>query len=216
MVFERRRPENKKRFARTAGAVAAVAVGTTLLVAPQASAADKPSVRELLQQCNTTSSFCAFHPQSFRTYTGPAHRVGEPTYNCDNTAGELSVGGQDTTGSSDNVGITITASAGFAKVFEVGLETSYNRTWERSHTDTVERKKHLNPWDKGWMERGTPKRQATGWYEIQFKKRYYGHFVWYVKNYTESGWDVGNPGGGYINMHSQPMTRQERNEHCHR
>jgi len=63
------------------------------------------------------------------------------------------------------------ASAGFAKVFEDGLQTSYHRTWERSHMDKAEYQESVPAGYRGWIERGTPKRKATGWYEIQFKNR---------------------------------------------
>ncbi|MEH0420349.1 hypothetical protein [Streptomyces sp. B21-083] len=216
MAFSPRSLASKKGLPRTAGAVAALAVGATLLAAPSAGAADNPTDKELLQTCGVSTSLCVFHPQSFQEYTGPSHHLGPTVYNCATNANTLIVGGEETVGSSDSVGLTITASAGFAKVFEVGLETSYNRTWERSHMDKVEFQTSVPSGYKGWLERGTPKRKATGWYEIQYKNRHWGHFDWYVYNYTEAGWDVGKSNGGYANFKDAPMTQQERNEHCHR
>ncbi|MEU6351978.1 hypothetical protein ABZ896_21975 [Streptomyces sp. NPDC047072] len=216
MVLARRMHKNAKRFSAAAGTVTALAVGGTLLLTPSASAADQPTIRQLVEACNTTSSFCRFHPQKLESYIGPNHQVGATVYNCGTGDGEFGVGGQDTTGSSDSVGVAITTSAGFEGVFEVAFETSYNHTWERSHTDTVEYKKHLEPGQKGWIERGTAKQKVTGWYEIQFKKRYYGHFDWYVYNYTESGFDTSHPSAGYTNLKSAPMTATERQQHCNR
>ncbi|WP_416968094.1 hypothetical protein [Streptomyces sp. 4F14] len=214
MEFVRRRPRAVKRMLGAAGAAAALAVATTVIVAPQASAEDKPSVAELLKQCNTTSSLCKFHPQRSTEYIGPNHLVGAITYNCAG-GGEKSVGGEDQTTSSDSVGVAITTTAGFEGVFEVSFEASYNHTWERSHTDKEEFKKNLDSFEKGWVERGTPKDKVLGWYEIQFKKRYYGHFDWRITNYEESGFDTARPSAGYVNLLKAPMTAKEKHDHCH-
>ncbi|WP_105971692.1 hypothetical protein [Streptomyces geranii] len=211
MAFAARRLVSKKGLPRTAGVLAALAVGTTLLAAPAASAADQPTTRELLEACGVTTSFCKFHPQSFEEYTGPTHRVGT-VYNCGSQTNELTVGSSETVGSSDSVGVAITATAGFAKVFEVAVETSYNHTWERSHTDTVESKVNVQSHHKAWIDRGSPKQKATGWYEIQFKNRHWGHFDWYVYNYTESGWD--NQKAGFSVPNDAPMTQAEIGAHC--
>lgn len=214
MVIARRNSGRVKRFAAATGAVTVLALGTGLLMAPTASADDTPTTRQLLEACNTTSSFCKFHPQKITSYVGPNHLVASPTYNCGKGEGELAVGGEDTTGSSDSVGLAITATAGFASVYEVGFEVSYGHSWERSHTDTISRTKHIEPGEKAWIERGTAKQKVLGWYEIQFKKRYYGHFDWYVNNYEESGFDTSHPGAGYINLKSAPMTAAEKKQHC--
>lgn len=71
MAISPRRLVSKKGLPRTAGAVAALAVGATLLASPAASAADNPTPKELLATCGVSTSLCVFHPQSFQEYTGP-------------------------------------------------------------------------------------------------------------------------------------------------
>ncbi|MFG2254226.1 hypothetical protein [Streptomyces mirabilis] len=64
MVFAHRRNGSARHISRTAGVLAALTMGASLLVAPQAFAASGPTNAELLKACNW-ASLCKFHPQSY-------------------------------------------------------------------------------------------------------------------------------------------------------
>ncbi|NUR03554.1 MAG: hypothetical protein HOY79_45700 [Streptomyces sp.] len=214
MKFVRRKNSPAKRFSRTAGSLAALTVGASLLAAPQTAFADSsPTNAELLKACNW-ASFCKFHPQSYWGYTGPRHQVGSTAYNCGSQTNQHRIDWSDTTTAGNTVGVSVTAGYTFAKVFEVSVETSYSHTWQNSHTDTESNTVNIPAGHVGWIERGTAKQQAKGWWEIQFRDKYYGHYVWYVYNYQESGFNQDNPGYGYVNFKDRPMTSAERGAHC--
>lgn len=210
MAFARRKHESGKRFSRTAGTVAALTLGTTLLSAPQAFADSDPGSANLLKACNW-ASLCKFHPQSYWTYTGPNHRVGDTLFNCGSQTNSTAVAWEDTTTSGNNVGVSVTAGYTYAEVFEVSVTASYSHYWERSHTDRQSTTVNVPHNHVGWVERGVGKQAAKGWWEIQFKKRYYGHYDWYVNNYQESGW---RSTYGYVNTKDRAMTSTEWNQHC--
>lgn len=216
MEFARRRNSSAKRFTRSAGALTALTLGATALAAPQSAfAADSPTTRQLLEQCGTRSvDFCQFHPQKYWTYTGPRHQVGSTAYNCASQTNQHRIDWSDTTTSTNSVGVSITATAGFWKVYEVSVTATYSHGWEVSHTDTESNTLNVPAGYKGWIERGTSKQQAEGWYELHFPKRYYGHYIWYVNNYKSSGFNKDNPRAGYVNFKDARMTAAERGAHC--
>ncbi|MCF1595183.1 hypothetical protein [Streptomyces muensis] len=201
------------RLFRTGGVAVAVALGASLLAAPQSFAADSPSTRELLDACSW-ADLCEFHPQSYREYTGPKHQVGSTAYNCGSQTNQHRIDWSDTTASTNSVGVSVSAGAKFWQVFEAEVELSYSHTWTTSHTDTESNLINIPAGSKGWIERGNSKQEATGWYEIHFGKRYYGHYIWYVRNYKASGYNGDNVRNGYVNFKDAKMTSTEYNQHC--
>ncbi|MFD4509170.1 hypothetical protein [Streptomyces sp. NPDC058457] len=199
---------------RTAGMIAALTVGASLLTAPQALAADSPTDAQLLKACGDTSSFCAFRPQSYWGYSGPKHQVGSTAYNCGSQTNQHRIDWSDTTTASNSVGVAVSAEYKFGEVFELSVTTTYSHTWQNSHTDTESNQVNIPSGHVGWIERGTSKQAAQGWWEIQFKNKYYGHYDWYVYNYKESGFNKDNPSYGYINFKDRAMTSAERGAHC--
>jgi hypothetical protein len=204
-----------RRGTRTAGVISALALGASLLAVSPASAASDPGVPNLLKACSWAST-CVFHPQSFHTYIGPAHQVGAKAYNCANTTTDHAITWSDTTGATNNVGVSITSGMKFWEVYEVEVTASYSHSWQTSHTDSETDTVHIPPGYVGWLTRGTAKEQATGWYDISFKHRYYGHFQWYVHNYTSSAENVDHTNDGYIAAHDRRMTASELKSICHR
>ena len=213
MRFAFRPTTPSRRLARSAGAVAALALGASLMAAPQSYAADSPTVAQLLERCGS-ADVCKFHPQSYTAYTGPAHQVGSTGYNCGSLTNPSSVTWSDTTTSTNTVGVAIEAGAEFWKVYKVSVEVSYSHSWTTSHTDSETKTINIPSGYKGWLQRGTAKQKATGWYELHFGSRYYGHYIWYVNNYQAAGWDQDHPQNGYVNFKDAQMTSGERAAHC--
>jgi len=200
-----------KRLSRTTGALAVLAVGASLTAVPQASAADTPTQKQLLEACDF-ADLCQFNPQSYSAYQGPRHQVGSTLYNCGTEVNEQKIGWADTTGTTNTVGIAVTATASFWKSYEVAVEASYSHSWETSHTETEETTVRAPAGHKAWINHGPAKQRAKGWYEIHFGKRYYGHYIWYVNNFESYGWDKDH--SGYTAVSNQPMTQAERGAHC--
>jgi hypothetical protein len=213
MESARRGIKSVKRLSRTAGAVAALTVGASLLAAPQASAEDTPSTRQLLDACSW-ADLCEFHPQSYSTYVGPNHQVGSTAFNCASQSNPHQINWSDTTGTTNSVGVSVSASYKFWEVYEVSVEATYQHDWTASHTDTETDTVNVPPGYKGWLERGTAMQNAAGWYEIHFPSRYYGHYVWYVNGYQSSGYTSDRPDLAYVNQKDAPMTAEERATHC--
>ncbi|MFJ4795174.1 hypothetical protein [Kitasatospora purpeofusca] len=39
----------------------------------------------------------------------------------------------------------------------------------------------------GWVDRNTHLQSASGTYELHHKSKHWGHYVWYVKNFSGTG-----------------------------
>jgi len=213
MESARRGGRSVTRLSRSAGILAALTVGASLLAAPSASAEDTPSTRQLLEACSW-ADLCEFHPQSYWTYTGPKHQVGSTAFNCGSQVNQHRIDWSETTGTTNSVGVSVEVTAKYWNAFEISVESTYRHDWTTSHTDTESDTVNVPPGSKGWLERGTAKQQATGWYEIHFPSRYYGHYVWYVHDYQSSGFVGDRPDLGYVNQKDAPMTAGERAAHC--
>jgi len=204
----------KRKAVRVAAVAAAIVAGATIAGAPAAFADDQPTTAQLLQSCDW-NDYCQFHPQSYQEYIGPGHQVGPLAYNCGSVTNSQTLTWSDTTGSTNSVGVAITVGAEFGKVFEASIQGTYEHTWQKSHTDSQSDTVNVPSKYVGWLLRGTAKQKATGWYELHYGKPYYGHYVWYVRNYTESGYDVDRPNAGYVTFHDRAMTASERSQnHC--
>ena len=201
-----------KRIRRFGGVAAALALSASFAAIPQTAFADSsPSVRDLLNACSW-ADYCQFHPQNYWTYIGPSHQVGSTVYNCASRTNSESIGWSETTSSSNSVGVEIEASYKFSEVFEASISTSYSHTWTTSHSDSQTDTVNVPSKYTGWIMRGTSKQEATGWYELHFGSRYYGHYIWYVYNYAESGFNSDNPYAGYVTFHDRPMNSYERQQ----
>ncbi|WP_105968149.1 hypothetical protein [Streptomyces geranii] len=206
------RLKNRSIKGRAAGTIAVLTLGASLIAAPSASADTDPGPARLLQACNNhETDVCEFHPQSYTSYIGPIHTVGDLLYNCGRNVNTTTVNWTDTTGSTNSVGVSLGASMEIEKIFKIEIETTYTHTWLTSHTTGQTTTINVSPGDVGWIKRGTAKQQATGWWEIHFGKRFYGHYIWYINNYKESG-----PTGktGFVAPDDRVMTSAERSSHC--
>ena len=215
MILKDVKPKAARRFTRVfavAAALVAVAMGTTLAAAPSAFADGNPSTADLLGACSW-ADYCQFHADNYEGYTGPAHQVGTTAFNCANVTDSQTMTWSDETSSSNSVGVNITAGAKFEEVFEFEVQTTYSHTWTTYNTTSQSDTENIPSKYVGWIERGTPKQKAEGWYELHFSKPYYGHYIWYIENYTESGYNADNTNGGYISFHDRAMTSAERKEY---
>lgn len=210
MAIARKKNGFGRTAARAGAVLATIGLGATLTVS-SAFAADSPSNAELIRSCNNGTSQCSFHPQSWEYYTGPSHQVSDLVYNCGSETNQYTIGWEDTTESSDSVGVAVSVGAGFQGVFEAAIEASYSHTWTVSHTDNATATINVPSAHVGWINRGAAKQQASGWWEMHYDKPFYGHYIWFVKDYKESGPHSGSV--GTITFQNRAMTSSERNQH---
>jgi len=193
--------------------IAVTTLGATALF-PTAAQADEeqPTTRELLEKCNDGTDVCVFHPSGLpEDSMGEAHQVGDSAFNCTADLQRSTVGWSDTTGETNSVGVSLSAEYGFAEVFKVSIETSYQHSWESSHTESEQTNVDVRPGEVGWVTREAQLQRVSGTYELHFPDRFYGHYYWYVP------FDATGPlpdAPSTKTQHTRAMTDQEKAEHC--
>lgn len=163
------------------------AVAALGIVTPAAHADSTPTVRELLDKCDNGTDSCVFHPSSRTEFGGARHQVGRNANNCSTVNQNESIAWSDTTGGSNSIGITITAEYKFGEEFSVAVSATYEHTWTWSHTVTRTDTLTTPPWSVGQIFHAPQMQRVTGTYELHFGKKFYGHYYWYVNNFSATG-----------------------------
>ncbi|MFD8500195.1 hypothetical protein [Amycolatopsis sp. NPDC059657] len=193
---------------RKALTLAMISIATLGLVTPLAQADSTPTTCELLDKCNNGTDSCVFHPASRREFGGRRQHVGRTTYNCSSVNQIQGISWADTDGGSNSLGISIDASMKFAEVYTVSVSATYSHSWEWSHTVTRTDNLNTPAWGVGEIFHAPLMQTVTGNYELHFRKPFYGHYYWYVNNFSATS---PLPNDGSVTFHTRAMTKDERN-----
>ena len=195
-----------------AGTGAVLLFAAAIGVANPAYAEDGPTARELLDKCDNGTDVCEFHPSGPpEKFRGDVNQVGDTVYNCTSDLQRSTVKWSETTTESNSFGVSLSAESGFADVFKVSIETSYETTWESSSTFGQDDSIDVKPGEKGWVERSTEMQRVKGQYEMHFPDPFYDHYIWY-QDFDAVGPVKDAP--GLITKKTAQMSDQERAEHC--
>ncbi|WP_314177836.1 hypothetical protein [Streptomyces winkii] len=195
--------------------VIAIATMSATVMIPSAAQADdegQPTTRELLEQCDNGTEKCVFHPSGSPVASmGKAHQVGDSAFNCTQDLQRSAVGWSDTTGESNTVGVSMGADYGFTKKFKTTVQTSYQHSWESSHTEEQQTNVEVKPGEVGWITREAAMQEINGIYEMHFDGEFHGREIWYVP-FTAKGPKADAP--STKTQHTRKMTKKEKKEHC--
>ncbi|WP_304451136.1 hypothetical protein [Nocardiopsis sp. YSL2] len=193
--------------------LAAGAVAAALALSPAPAAADHedtPTVRELLERCGESTDLCEFHPSGAPEYfQNTAERVGSPVYNCTDHEQLSQVAWSKTTGESNSVNLSMTAT--FGVVFKQSFSVSYGHEWSSEHTQTQRTQITAQPGEVATVYYGPRMQRVHGTYELHFGSRQWGHYIWYAPFTAEGPTD---DQGGTVTQSTRPMTDQERAAFC--
>ncbi|MFC7341725.1 hypothetical protein [Saccharopolyspora griseoalba] len=192
-------------------ATCASALGAVLLLAPPASAADEPTVRELLEKCDNGTDVCEFHPEGEpEHYQNTSEPVGAPVYNCTDRQQLMNVSWSDGTAESNSVGMSM--SAGFGEVFKVTFEATYGHAWRSEHTESQTTFIEVRPGEVGRVYHGAKMQKVKGSYEMHFPDEFHDHYIWYVNGFEAYG--PADDQGGTVTQSTRPMTEEEQQANC--
>jgi len=200
-----------KRILSAAGA-ALISASVLALGAPAAQAEEPPTGRELLDKCDNGTDVCVFHPKGPpELFVGDTHQVGDTSFNCTQDLQRSTIKWSETTGESNSFGVSLSAEAGFAGVYKVAIETSYEHTWTTEAMFGQDENVDVRPGEKGWVERGTEMFRTNGTYEMHFPDKFHDHYIWY-QDFEAVGPKA--DAAGTITKKTAPMTEEEKAAHC--
>jgi hypothetical protein len=174
---------------------AGVMVAGLAVAAPHpAAAADGPTVSQLLAKCNNGTDRCVFHVNSVEKYLGPEKQVSPSIKNCTSVNQSYQKTWTDSTSTGTTTTEAVSISGAFG-AFTAGYTKSTGKSWEYEHTESHSSTVWVAPWKTAYLAHQTPKVKTRGYYQLNFGKRFYGHYVWYVNDITITGIDTANPYG---------------------
>jgi hypothetical protein len=203
---------------RRLGAVALLGLaGVTIVigVGQSARADDAPTSVELLQQCNSGTDYCVFHPDSGpEILVGDSHQVGTVLFNCGPGSATKSVSWTDNSAERSSVGISFVHAeenglAGGLGVFKSEFEVTYGHRWGTSDATTRATDVKVEPGDKGWLERAAPMQRISGTYELHFGSKFHGHYYWYIP-FTITAEAPAATNVEVVSQREQAMTTEEK------
>lgn len=178
-----------------------------------AHADEAPSTDELLSKCDG-ADFCEFTPTSSEPFLTDSERVSPMSPNCNTSVVDLAANWSKTTGSSDSVGGSVTASSGVMGLFEASIEVNYNHTWTNTDTKGGLLTIHIAPGELGYVTRATPMTRVKGTYELHFADKLDGHYYWFTPEVTVEGPDPDRIADEVVQGHTRTMTAEEHDLYC--
>ncbi|PXY32803.1 hypothetical protein BAY60_07870 [Prauserella muralis] len=175
----------------------AAAIVGALAMPGVASAADEPTVRQLLEECEQgRTDVCEFHPSgSPEVYRG-SYELAGGAQNCSEGTSTRVIRWESSQTTTNSVGVTISAGVTLGEVFEAGYEASFSQEWSWTTTKADEIRHELGPHQAVDIFAAPMRERVTGTYEMHFGDPYYGHYYWYVHDVVVDGpasqpaWDV--------------------------
>lgn len=204
-------PPTTRGAGRTRAVLSLATAAALVALAPVTAHAETlPTDEQLLARCNQ-ADFCKFTARSLgQGFYGDEHTVGPTVNNCGGTV-TRTWGWSETTGQQTSANVSASVASALWEPISVSVSATFGKTFERNSTVSDSYTQTLTPFTKAWVTRRTGAAVITGDWELHFGSRYFGHYIWYDKNYSSK---VGNPSYDEINLHFRTMTPAEIRQHC--
>ncbi|RST14391.1 hypothetical protein E2C00_13245 [Streptomyces sp. WAC05374] len=169
------------RYGSRAAAVVAVVCGAALAGALPASAGEQPTKPELLADCASGAGKCTFNePKLGEAYLGAFHQVSDSLYNCSSSDATQSMTWDDTVGSTDSLGVSVTAGGKIAGIVDLSVTATYSHSWSSTHSESSSLNMTVKPGEVGWISRAQVMQKVSGTWQTHYDSPKWGHYYWFV------------------------------------
>lgn len=201
-----------KRYAARAltmtAAACAVAVASTL----PASAADQPTRPQLMADCGSGEGKCTFNsPKLGEAYLGEFRQVSNSLFNCSTSDATQAMTWDDTVGSSDSLGVSVTAGGKIAGIVDLSITASYSHSWSSTHSESSSLNMTVKPGEVGWISRAQVMQKVSGTWQTHYDSPKWGHYYWFFQDTITSPAKNGTDGkSNAVVVKSRKMTAAEK------
>lgn len=143
--------------------------------------ADEQPTRELLRaDCDSGEGKCTFNsPQLGEAYLGDFRQVSDSLFNCSTSDATQSMTWSDSVGSTDSLGVSVTAGGKIAGIVDLSVTTTYNHTWSSTHSETSSLNMTVKPGEVGWISRAQVMQRVSGTWQTHYDSPKWGHYYWF-------------------------------------
>ncbi|MGZ9929502.1 hypothetical protein ACXNSR_06360 [Streptomyces sp. NC-S4] len=189
-------------------AACAVAAATTL----PASAADQPTRQQLTADCASGEGKCTFNsPQLGEAYLGAFRQVSNSLFNCSTSDATQSMTWDDTVGSTDSLGVSVTAGGKIAGIVDLSVTASYSHSWSTSHSESSSLNMTVKPGEVGWISRAQVMQKVSGTWQTHYDSPKWGHYYWFFQDTITGPARNGTDGkSNAVVVKSRKMTAAEK------
>ncbi|MEU0663964.1 hypothetical protein [Streptomyces lavendulocolor] len=162
-------------------AATVVACGMAVAGALPASAADQPTKQELMADCASGLGKCTFNePKLGEAYLGGFRQVSDSLYNCSSSDATQSMTWDDTVGSTDSLGASVTAGGKIAGIVDLSVTATYSHSWSSTHSESSTLNMTVKPGEVGWISRAQVMQKVSGTWQTHYDSPRWGHYYWFV------------------------------------
>ncbi|MGW1197537.1 hypothetical protein ACWD4B_17125 [Streptomyces sp. NPDC002536] len=193
-------------------ALGATALGMVTAMALPAAADSNPTRKELIADCASGLGKCSFNdPVLGKAYLGDFRQVSDSLYNCSTSPATQSMTWSDTVGSTDSVGVSVTAGGKIADIINLSVTANYSHTWSSSHSETSSLNMTVQPGEVGWISRAQVMQTVSGTWQTHYDNPKWGHYYWYVPDTVTGPAPNGTEGvSNAVVVKSRKMTDAEK------
>ncbi|MFG2987177.1 hypothetical protein ACGFYQ_39055 [Streptomyces sp. NPDC048258] len=160
-------------------AACAVAAATAL----PASAADQPTRQQLMADCGSGEGKCTFNsPKLEEAYLGELRQVSDSLYNCSSSDSTQTMTWDDTVGSTDSLGVSVTAGGKIAGIVDLSITASYSHSWSSTHSESSSLNMTVKPGEVGWISRAQVMQRVSGTWQTHYDSPRWGHYYWFFQD----------------------------------
>ncbi|MFB7175374.1 hypothetical protein ACFCYM_31810 [Streptomyces sp. NPDC056254] len=151
--------------------------------APTASAADEPTRPLLMADCVSGVGKCTFNePQFGPAYLGEFRQVSNSLFNCSSSDSTQTMTWDDTVGSTDSAGVSVTAGGNIAGIVDLSVTASYSHSWSSTHSESSSLSMTVKPGEVGWISRAQVMQKVSGTWQTHYDIPKWGHYYWFFKD----------------------------------
>ncbi|MFB6808732.1 hypothetical protein, partial [Streptomyces sp. NPDC056387] len=177
-----------------------------------ASAADQPTRQQLMADCASGEGKCTFNsPRLEEAYLGEFRQVSNSLFNCSTSDATQAMTWDDTVGSTDSLGVSVTAGGKIAGIVDLSITASYSHSWSSSHSESSSLNMTVKPGEVGWISRAQVMQKVSGTWQTHYDSPKWGHYYWYFQDTITGPVQNGTDGkSNAVVVKSRKMTAAEK------
>ncbi|MEV6569401.1 hypothetical protein [Streptomyces kronopolitis] len=137
--------------------------------------------------------------------------MSDTLYNCSSSESTKKLTWTQKVGSTDSVGVSVTAGGNIMGIIDLSVTTNYGHSWTKETSESDEQNVTAKPGEAAWISRAQLMREVSGTWQTHYDSPKWDHYYWYTPDTITSPAENGTGGkNSAIVVKSRPMTDAEK------